>query len=316
LVLGVSPYLPATHEDVIFCLERRITLNEIREAEIDAGGMNQSPFENILEIGPDEPPNPVAHELTAPTSEQLEHGQSELVVGLENFSNPADLEVKLQEIEAQHIKAGRLDSEALTKARLAVVVGIKQFNNSRFKLVDALLEYRAELKANRGWMEVLKAIAVAINVTDRTVRNLISEYEEVTAILPTVVIEKADSRGIDLCQTRYLLAVKTREGTIKPDDVVSDDQAGQIVDSIIAFKMADKVAKSPRPVPNIEDFADRIAISLEKLLTEYSPEVREAEVRYVLEYLNAKLRTTIRDIRQYGRPMLVPKPATMKEEVA
>jgi hypothetical protein len=195
-------------------------------------------------------------------------------------------------------------------------VGIKQFNNSRFKLVEALLEYRAEIKANRGWMEVLKAIAVAINVTDRTVRNLISEYEQVSAILPTAVIQETDSRGIDLCQKRYLPAVKTHEGTIKPDDVVNEKQAGQIVDSIIAFKSADKVANSPKSVPSIEDFANRTAVSFEKLLNGVSPEVREAKVRYVLEYINARLRAPIRELRQYGRPTLVPKPATRKEEIA
>jgi hypothetical protein len=118
-----------------------------------------------------------------------------------------------------------------------------------------------------------------------------------------------------LARKKFLPAVKSFERSIKPDDVVSADQAGQILDNF-ACKAADKVAKSPRPMPTIEDFADRTAISLERLLTGSSPEVREAEVQYVLEYLNARLRTSIREIRQYGRPTLVPKPATMKEEVA
>ena len=45
---------------------------------------------------------------------------------MEIFSTPADLEAKLQEIEAQHIKAGRLDTDALTKGRLAVVARIQE----------------------------------------------------------------------------------------------------------------------------------------------------------------------------------------------
>jgi hypothetical protein len=91
---------------------------------------------------------------------------------------------------------------------------------------------------------------------EKTVRNAITDYEQLAAALPANVIEAAELRGIDLATKKFLPAVKSAEGTIKPDDVVSDDQAGQIVDSIIASKTADKVAKSPRPVPTIEDFAD------------------------------------------------------------
>ena len=196
-----------------------------------------------------------------------------------------------------------------------MILAIKHAFLSRFNLGKALSSYRDFFKAERGWMEAADIIACGMHCCEKTVRNVISDYEQLSAALPANVIEAAELRGIDLARKKFL-SVKSAEGTIKPDDVVSDDQAGQIVDGIIASKTVDKVAKSPRPVPSIEDFADRTAISIEKLLNGASPEAREAEVLYVLEYVNARLRTSIRELRQYGRPTLVPKPATRKEEIA
>ena len=273
-------------------------------------------FPCFWEIEPDFPPTPEIPVLSVTEPEVLENRLSESETKLENFTNLTDLDDALGRIEAQHIETPREDRDGVRKARVAVILAIKQAFLSRFTLGKALAAYRDFFKAERGWMEAANIIACGMHRCEKTVRNAITDYEQLAAALPANVIEAAELRGIDLARKKFLPAVKSFERSIKPDDVVSADQAGQILDSIVACKAADKVAKSPRPMPTIEDFADRTAISLERLLTGSSPEVREAEVQYVLEYLNARLRTSIREIRQYGRPTLVPKPATMKEEVA
>jgi dGTP triphosphohydrolase len=176
--------------------------------------------------------------------------------------------------------------------------------------------YRNYFKVERGWMEAANAIAYSMHCCEKTVRNAISDYEQLSAALPAEVIDAAELRGVDLARKRFLPAVKSVEGTINPNGFVSEEQASKVVDNIIAFKSADKTAKPPKPMPSIEDFADRMASFFEKLLNGASPEVREAEARFVLEYVNARLRTSIRELRQYGRPTLVPNPATRKEEMA
>jgi hypothetical protein len=235
---------------------------------------------------------------------------------LENFASLPDLDDALRRIESVHIETSREGREDVRKARAAVILAIERAFLSRFNLGRALSAYKDYFKAERGWMEAATIIACGLHKCERTVRNAITDYEKLSAALPAEVIDAAELRGIDLARRKFLPAVKSVEGTIKPNDVVSEEQASQILDHIIACKTADKTAKSPKPVSSIEDFADRTAISFEKLLRGASPEVREAEVRYVLEYVNDRLRTSIRELQQYGRPTLVPRPSTRKQEAA
>jgi hypothetical protein len=287
-----------------------------RGADLVVTDDGESGFPCFWEIEPDFPPTPEIPVLSVAEPEVLESRPSESETKLENFTNLTDLDDALGRIEAQHIETPREGRDAVWKARAAVILAIKHAFLSRFNLGKALSSYRDFFKAERGWMEAANIIACGMHRCEKTVRNAISDYEQLSAALPANVIEAAELRGIDLARQKFQPAVKSIEGTINSNDVVSEDQAGQIVDSIIASKTADKVAKSPRPVPTIKDFADRTTISFEKLLNGASPEVREAEVRYVLEYVNARLRTSIRELRQYGRPTLVPKPATRMEEIA
>jgi hypothetical protein len=276
----------------------------------------ESRFPYFWEIGPDFPPTPEITALSVAEPELLENRPNESETKLENFTNLTDLDDALGIIEAQHIETPFEGRGAVWKARAAVILAIKHAFLSRFNLGKALSSYRAFFKAERGWMEAANIIACGLRRCEKTVRNAISDYEQLSAALPAKVIEVAELRGIDLARQKFQPTVKSIEGTINSNDVVSEDQAAQIVDSIIACKTANRTAKSPKPVPSIEDFADRTAISFEKLLNGASSEVREAEVQYVLEYVNARLRTSIRELRQYGRPTLVPKPATRMEEIA
>jgi N-glycosylase/DNA lyase len=252
-----------------------------------------------------EPPIDAPHEL------QIRPDESQ--VQLENFANLTDLEDALRKIETEHIETGDSDTGPVEEARVAVVQAVERAYLSRFHLGKALFAYRKHFKAERGWMEVAKAIGDVMHRSDKTVRNIISDYERLYAALPPAVIEVADARGIDLARKKFLQAVKTIEAKIGPDDVVDRDQASRIIDQVIPIKPASITAK---PRLDLDDFAERTVRSFEKRYNGHSQEVRDAEVRYILELINATLRSSIRELRQYGRPALVPKPATKEAGVA
>lgn len=274
------------------------------------------PYPEYWELGPTSTSAPESHALALHENGAVESGSGEGETKLVNFTNLPDLDFALGMIEAQHVETPVGGRAGVWKARAEVINAIQQAFQSRFNLGKALSAYRDLFKAERGWIEASNAIAEALHICEKTVRNKITDYEQLSAALPEEVIQAAELRGIDLAQKKFLSAVKSVEGTISPNHVVSEEQASQIVDNIIACKTADKTAKSPKPVPSIEEFADRTATSFEKLLRGASPEVRYAEVRFVLESVNHKLGTSIRDLRQYTRPTMVPRPSTSTQEAA
>jgi hypothetical protein len=246
-------------------------------------------------------------ELPGPELQELENGQSENQDELANFSNLNGLEDALRRIEALHIESDHSDTGALDEARSAVVLAINLAYLSRFHLGKVLLAYRSYFKAERGWMEISKAIGNSLHRSDKTVRNIIADCERLSAALPAAVIEAAEDRRIDLARMKYYSEVKAIAEMVGPDDVTGKEEAAQIVAKAIPIGPASKAIK---PRESIDDFANRTMRSFEKRYNGISPEVRDAELRYVLELVNATLRSSIRELRQYGRPTLVPKPAT------
>jgi hypothetical protein len=226
---------------------------------------------------------------------------------LENFASLRDLDDALRRIESEHVEISREDRDCVRKARAAVILAIEQTFLSRFNLGKALFAYKTFFKAKRGWMDAANIIAGGLHKCEKTVRNLITDYEELSAALPAEVIDAAELRGVDLARKKFKPAVRSVEGKVTPIDVVSEEQASQILDDILAFKTADKTGKSSKHMPWIKDFADLIVTALEELLLDDSPEEREAEVRFVLEYLNNRLCTSILELRQCGRPSLVSR---------
>ena len=262
------------------------------------------PYPTPWEVGPNSPLSPESPDSPIGESHELEISHSDREAKLENFSNLAD---KLKEIEDRHLEPGHSYSGALEEARGELIVAIQSFNYSRFKLGRSLHSYRAELKADQGWMEAVKAVAFAMRLNDRTVRNIVSDYERLATALPAAVVEAAELRGIDLGRKKYMPAVKTIEAMIPQDGTVDKDQAARIVNDVIPFKPASTPAK---PRPSLDEFANRTVKLFEKRYNGTSPEVRDAEVRYIFELVNSTLRSPVRELRQYGRPALVPKPAT------
>jgi hypothetical protein len=250
-----------------------------------------------------------ARELPCAEPDQLEPDLNDQRNQLENFANLASLEGALRGIEADHILAEDINPGAIGNAREALVFAIKQACQSRFNLGRALFEYRAEFKASRGWTDAACAIASALHVNEKTVRNIIDDYEQLSASLPAVVIEVADSRGIDLARKKHRSAVKAIEAMIDPDEAVDEVTAAHLVDNVIPFRTN---SKTQAPKADLNDFVNRTVRSFEKRYNRMAPEVRDAEVRYVFETITATLHVPITELRQYGRSALVPKPVTQE----
>ena len=136
---------------------------------------------------------------------------SETGATVENFST---LSERLEQIEAEHIGLVNVD---VLGARHTLVAALGQYRTSRFLLGEALAAYKKQFAAkndhsagDRGWMAAAKSVAEAMGCHERTVRNIIADYER-TASLPGTVIQAAQARGIDLAQRRYRPAVTAIE---------------------------------------------------------------------------------------------------------
>ncbi len=302
----------ASHEDVIFSLERRIILNELREAENDTVGRkrtademgtemsvthedpetveelhdevpdqdrseaeipwdesddnehqppgvppridqtpcdrgtelavldvdsNQSGFQNYWDIAPPPRPQPAVSDVRTTMPGDPEEDLRMPQAKLERFSNLTDT---LRQIEAKNIEAGPSGVEAIAEARIAVMRAIKEFNFSRFDLGKALSAYRAHFKAARGWMAAAASIAAAMGCDERTVRNIIADYEHVASV-PEALVHAAQTKGIDLSQRKYRPAVAAIESAIsnagEGHAVLDADEANRIISNVLVMPL-------------------------------------------------------------------------------
>ena len=228
------------------CVDQLPSSNDL--AVVDAGGSQSDTVDSFggllesREMEPDEAPNPVAHNMTAPTPEQLENGHEDQVAGLENFSTPANLGTKLQKIEAKHI--GPVNAGILG-ARHALVAALERHKKSRFQLGQALAEYKTHFAVKsdhaagaRGWMAAARSIAEEMGCNERTIRNIIADYERI-ASLPSTIIQAAQARGIDLAQRKHCPAVTAIDSIIKNEghcqDAIDAEKAARIVSKVLVM---------------------------------------------------------------------------------
>lgn len=150
---------------------------------------------------------------------------------MENFSN---LSARLAEIEAEHIGADGGNAE---EARETLVSALSQYGTSRFRLGKALAEYKKLFAADRGWMAAAKSVADALGCDERTIRNIISDYER-AAELPSTIIKAAKSKGIDLARRRHSLKVAVIKTAIESEETpesIDEDKAERIVSNVLVM---------------------------------------------------------------------------------
>ncbi len=219
---------------------------------------------------------------------------------VERFDKLSNLSKELQRIEKTYIHT---ESAELAKTRNSVVGGLQKFGNSRFQLGRVLRQYKMHFKSEHGWVAAAKLIAAAMDREERTVFRMLEDYERASQLSPIILeamreqqIEPAAAKNSDLVET--LLKMPEPKTSEKASAVVREAFNKQVVQK----------AKKASVKADLEAFSERIVKQFEDRYRSATPQQRDAEVLYILELLVNRLRAPIRELRQFGRPTLVPKP--------
>jgi len=112
--------------------------------------------------------------------------------GKDMANEDVNLTALLREVETEHLD-GDVDDLLDLRSQLVAAVGVYQI--SRYRLGQALYGYRMALP-HGAWTPVVKAIAIASHLTDRTIREILSDYERVRDT-PVPVVQALQQAGID-----------------------------------------------------------------------------------------------------------------------
>ena len=226
-----------------------------------------------------------------------------MTVGGGQFDKLSNLTRELQSIELEHANSG---GTTLAQARSAVVNRLSGYRNSRFQLGRVLRDYKIYFKAEHGWVVAAQAIAEAINRDPRTVFRIVEDFERASK-LPPIVLAAMEAQKIDPAAPKNAEMVEKLAQMPQP---VTHKKAELVVARVRAEhsirKKAIRAANKPKK-ERLEHFAERVLRHFEERFG------RDAELRFVLELIVNTLRVDIRELRQYGRPTLMPRP---KREIA
>lgn len=219
---------------------------------------------------------------------------------VEKFDKLSKLSTELQLVEKTYIHT---ESRELAKTRNSVVGGLQAFGNSRFQLGRVLRQYKMLFKSGRGWVAAAKLIATAMDREERTVYRIIEDFERASQ-LPPIVLEAMLEQQIEPAAAKNISVVETLLNMPEPK---TSEKASAVVREAFKKQVLQK-AKTASVKPTLEAFAERIVKQFEDRYRSTPPEQRDAEVQYILELLVNTMRAPIRELRQFGRPTLVPKP--------
>ena len=219
---------------------------------------------------------------------------------VERFDKLSNLSKELQRIEKTYIHT---ESAELAKTRNSVVGGLQAFGNSRFQLGRVLRQYKLHFKSGHGWVAAAKLIAAAMDREERTVFRIIEDYERASQ-LPPIVLEAMREQQIEPAAAKNSDLV---EILLKMPEPKTSEKASAVVLEALKKQVLQK-AKKASVKADLETFSERIVKQFEDRYRSATPQQRDAEVKYILELLVNRLRAPIRELRQFGRPTLVPKP--------
>jgi hypothetical protein len=153
---------------------------------------------------------------------------------LENFSNREDLSTALQAVERRHAHANHASKRTLQQDRAAVLSAVAELCISRDRLGEALEKYKTHFESEGGaWMEAATAIGKALHRNERTVRNIVSDYQRVKP-LPEKIIAASHNLGIELVRKKYAPAVAIIQTAVASAGPLSVLKAKEIVVDAIA----------------------------------------------------------------------------------
>ncbi len=216
------------------------------------------------------------------------------------FDKMSNLSTELQRVEKTYIPT---ESAKLAQTRNSVVGGLQAFGNSRFQLGRVLRQYKMHFKSGHGWVAAAKLIAAAMDREERTVFRIIEDYERASQ-LPAILLEAMLEQQIEPAAAKNIDVV---EALLRIPEPKTSEKASAVVREAFKTHVLQKTKKASAK-PDLEAFANRIVKQFEDRYRSAAPQQRDAEVQYILELLINSLRAPIRELRQFGRPTLVPKP--------
>lgn len=219
--------------------------------------------------------------------------------------NLSDFSTRLKEVENTYI---RDSSAALAHARNSVVSALPGFKSSRMNFGRILRAYKEHFKAARGWTAAMKVIAEAIGCDERTIDRIIEDYERASQ-LSSITLGAMVEQKIDPAAAKNAPVVEKLVQMPRPATREQAAEAVRIaVQEHVAQKKAAKKSGAKSTEHGLEEFTARVVKLFEHRYKSVMPQQRDVELRYVLERVVNTLRADIRELRQYGRPALVPKP--------
>lgn len=229
-------------------------------------------------------------------------------MNIERLDNLSNLSEQLQRVEETDLNGG---SYEWSQSRKVVVSAVQGYRHGRFDLGRALRAYRMHFKAQRTWVVAAQTIADARGCCRKTVFRVIADYERAQG-LPLIMVEAMLDQEIDPAEAKNS---KITESLLQMPEPETPKEAVASVAKAVQERMKRKKAavRAKHARAGVEDFAKRILRQFEDRYRTADRLLRDDEVKYVLELLVNTLRIPIRELRQYPRPALVPKPGQRKE---
>ena len=226
------------------------------------------------------------------TAEEAAANQNETV---EKFSSPFD---QLKRAEKGQVKLG---GRALHDAREEVLLALASCRHSRSQLGKALHEYKEFFISEGGWMLAVQAIGEVLARDERTVRNMVADYERV-AKLPGSVIAAAEERGLDLAERKNAPVIHAIEDELGDKATPTLPEAKRLLGKVLKMRKGHAAKDAP-------DKADRLRWAVRmKIRTGLSNVATEGKLPEIL----AALEETMYDEWGMTEPVTVtlnPRPS-------
>jgi hypothetical protein len=117
-----------------------------------------------------------------------------------------------------------IELPGLDDARLRLVGALETYRNSRYKLGQALCEYKLFYRETRSWIAAANVIGAYLGCDERTVRRIVEDYERVEGV-PSIVIKALEDAGFDPAARRNATMIGRIVRMTKSDAKVSPASA-------------------------------------------------------------------------------------------
>jgi hypothetical protein len=221
------------------------------------------------------------------------------------FDKLSNLKAELKNVERFYF---RLKTIGLAQARNSLVENLPAYIKSRFDLGKLLLKYKRLFKEERGWIAAAEVIAGAIDRDLRTVLRIVDDYERAVQ-LPPIVLDAMRGQHLDPAAAKNIPILENLVQMPNPEtrEAAAEAVAKAVQKHEAQKKEKRKAATKPSEM-GLEVFAETVVKLFKERFQSASPSEKSTVVQFVLELVVNTLQVPLQELRQYGRPTLVPKP--------